>query len=75
MLYRRAVGLDIEGITDAGDHYACTCVGRMYYHGFGMCSNESAAINGYRKAAEQGYADAQFSLEEMYNIRCGVDVK
>ena len=72
-LYRRAVDLDIEGMAEAGDQYAFISFGRMYHHGFGMCSNESAAIKGYDKAAEQGYADAQSNLGEMYNIRYGVD--
>ena len=44
-LYRRAVELDIEGMAEAGDQYACTCLGEMYHWGWGVCSNESVGVN------------------------------
>ena len=44
-LYRRAVDLDIEGMAEAGDQYACTCLGEMYHWGWGVCSNESVGVN------------------------------
>ena len=72
-LYRRAVDLDIEGMAEAGDQYACTCLGEMYHHGWGMDVKYSTAVKWYRKAAEQGYADAQYHLGEMYYYGFGVD--
>ncbi len=72
--YRRAVDLDIEGMAEAGDQYACRCLGKMYLWGWGVCSNEIVAVEWCRKAAEQGYADAQFLLGEMYYYGRGVDV-
>jgi len=58
--YRKAVELDIEGIAEAGDKYAQACLEYMHYnYGCGVNQNYSIAVEWYRKAAEQGYADAQ----------------
>ena len=72
-LYRSAVELDIEGMAEAGDQYACTCLGEMYRRGRGVYRNKSTAVKWCRKAAEQGYADAQFNLGMMYENGWGVD--
>ena len=72
-LYRRAVDLDIEGMAEAGDRFACTCLGEMYEDGQGVDQNYSTAVKWFRKAAEQGYADAQSSLGRMYENGLGVD--
>ena len=42
------------------------CLGRMYHCGRGVDENHSLAVKWFRKEAEQGYADAQFRLEYMY---------
>jgi len=45
----------------------------MYYYGHGVDENESTAAGWCRKAAEQGYATAQFYLGYMYRYGSGVD--
>ena len=45
----------------------------MYDAGEGVPENASAAARWYRKAADQGNADAQFSLASMYEHGRGVD--
>jgi len=69
------VDLDIERMAEAGDRYAQVCLGRMYHFGLGVGKNDSSAVEWYRKAAEQGHADAQFSLRDMYQHGWGVDKK
>ncbi|WP_413700292.1 tetratricopeptide repeat protein [Psychromonas sp. KJ10-10] len=44
----------------------------MYSNGLGVLQDYKKATNWYRKAAEQGDADAQFSLGVMYNNGRGV---
>ena len=38
----------------------------MYDEGYGVPENDAKAVRWYRRAAEQGYADAQFNLGLMY---------
>ena len=63
-LYGMAVELNIEGMAEDGDRYACVCIGRMYRRT--SYKHYSLAVKWYRKAAEQGYDDAQFNLGIMY---------
>ena len=44
----------------------------MFAHGFGVAKDEVAAVNWYRKAAEQGHAQAQNNLGRMYQNGLGV---
>ena len=44
----------------------------MYQFGYGVPENASEAVRGYRKAAEQGYADAQYLLGVMHRDGHGV---
>jgi len=53
-----AVYLDIERMAEAGDQYAQACLGWMHYYGDGVDENKSTAVEWFRKAAAQGYADA-----------------
>ena len=71
--YHWAVDLDIEGMAESGDQYACVCLGEMYYHGRGVDENDSTAVKWFRYAVEQGYANAQFNLGMMYLNGWGVD--
>jgi len=71
--YRRAVDLDIERMVEAGDQSACTCIGEMYHHEWGMDVRYSTAVKWCRKAAEQGHAIARFILGFMYHFGHGVD--
>ena len=44
----------------------------MYRDGVGVPNDDKMAFKWYTKAAEQGYADAQFELGEMYGLGRGV---
>ena len=72
-LYKMAVELNIEGMAENGDKYACAYLGWMYRHGRGVIENCSKAVKWLRKAAEQGHADAQSNLGWMYYFGQGVD--
>ncbi len=65
--------LNIEGMAEDGDKYACACLGWMYGHGRGVDKNHSTGVEWYRKAVEQGQADAQYRLGFMYETGCCVD--
>jgi uncharacterized protein len=41
-------------------------MGLMYAEGQGVPEDDAEAVKWYRKAAEQGLAEAQFNLGEMY---------
>ena len=47
-------------------------LGLMYGNGLGVPQDYAEAVNWYRKAAEQGYAQGQFNLGLMY--RNGLEV-
>ena len=70
-LYGMAVELNIERMAEDGDRYACTCIGRMYRRT--SYKHYSTTVKWFRKAAEQGYANAQFHLGHMYELGWGVD--
>ena len=46
----------------------------MYAKGRGVLKNDATAVGWFRKAAEQGYAKAQYNLGVMYynGVRLGV---
>jgi hypothetical protein len=44
----------------------------MYSQGHGVAKDEQEAARFYKKAAEQGFGDAQFALGEMYSLGRGV---
>ncbi len=44
----------------------------MYFRGEGVSQNYIGAVSWYRRAAEQGYVEAQFSLGVMYGMGFGV---
>ena len=46
--------------------------GQIYEHGRGVVKDEAKAVECYRKAAEQGHADAQYNLGNMYAQGLGV---
>ncbi len=71
--YRKAVDLNIEGLAEAGDQYACVCLGMMHFRGRGVDRSYLTAVEWYRKAAEQGHANAQFLLGSMYHFGEGID--
>jgi TPR repeat protein len=44
----------------------------MYYNGAGVPKNDAEAVKWYRRAADQGMADAQYNLGVMYVSGAGV---
>ena len=48
-------------------------LGVMYANGQGVGQSDATAAKWYRKAAEQGHAQAQFNLGVMYHRGKGVD--
>jgi hypothetical protein len=44
----------------------------MYANGEGVPENDAVAVKWYRKAADQGYASAQYNLGNMYYKGAGV---
>ena len=44
----------------------------MYGNGYGVTQDDATAVKWYRKAAEQGNADAQYNLALMYEDGKGV---
>ena len=55
--------------TDAVDQ---TVLGGIYYQGQGGAKNYQEAAKWFRRAAEQGYAEAQYNLGRMYDYGQGV---
>ena len=47
--YRKALELDIEEMAEAGDKYACTCLGEMYRYGNGVDQITQLPWNGIAK--------------------------
>ena len=47
-------------------------LGECYYEGEGVLLDEVEAVKWFRKAAEQGYADAQHALGVCYFLGAGV---
>lgn len=50
----------------------CNTVGHMYQYGEGIEKDEIEAVSWYRRAAELGYAEAQYNLGFMYYYGKGV---
>ncbi|NTW64079.1 MAG: sel1 repeat family protein [Chlorobiaceae bacterium] len=59
-IQREAAGGSAEAENKLGVYYAI---------GLGVTQDDYEAVTWYRLAAEQGYAEAQFNLEEMYEER------
>ncbi|MDR1828983.1 MAG: sel1 repeat family protein [Methylobacteriaceae bacterium] len=58
--------VDIILAAERGDAKAQYDLGRMYFRGDQISRNPDEAVNWYRKAAEQGLADAQYTLGLSY---------
>src|SRR5215470_9401223 len=57
----------VRPLADQGDARAENQLGNMYFIGSDVPQDCAEAVNWYRKAAEQGYALAQFHLGLMYD--------
>ena len=62
----------LKSSIDLNDKEVQFKIGSMYYNGFGVAQDSVEAAKWYRKAAEQGLAEAQSSLGSMYNNGDGV---
>ncbi|MEI8290559.1 MAG: hypothetical protein WCH99_13905 [Verrucomicrobiota bacterium] len=47
---------------EKGDAEAQFDLGRRYYEGDGVMTNQAESFNWFRKAGEQGHAEAQYRL-------------
>lgn len=63
---------DIKEMAELDDIIAKATLGCMYDCGYGSEQNKSAALEWYRKAAEQGNANAQCNLGYMYRNGNGI---
>ena len=63
----------IMDLANNGDVFAQDTVGDMYDHGRGVEQSYEKAVEWYRKAAEQGYANTQCRLGSMYHDGRGVE--
>src|SRR4029453_245295 len=69
----RKVLAEIRAGADKGDAKARYELGRVFFSGtLGVAKDEAEAVKGFRKAAEQSVADAQFSGGVCYAIGRGV---
>ena len=53
---------EVRAKAEAGDAEAQVKLGDMYYFGRGVPKDYTQAVSWYRKAAQQGYAKAQYNL-------------
>ena len=58
---------------EAGDAEAQHQVGKRYANGVGVETNDTIAVEWYRRAAEQGSASAEYSLGWCYHLGSGVE--
>ena len=62
-----AVALELwQPLAEQGDPDAQTGLGNLYLGGYGVARDEAAAMAWFRKAAERGHANGQFSLASLY---------
>ena len=59
-------------LSQTPDHLTVT-LAICYYNGTGVEKDEQKAVEWYKKAAEQGYASAQFNLAVCYENGTGVE--
>jgi TPR repeat protein len=63
---------DLLAKAQSGDPVALNAVGALYYNGDEVPQNYSEAFKWYKRAAEKGYAEAQYMLGLMYDNGEGV---
>ena len=70
--YDSAFPLLMKGVETINDPEAQYFLGKMYGEGHGVAQDYAAAVEWYRKAAEQGFAPAQCNIGYMYAYGQGV---
>src|SRR5206468_10716792 len=64
---RYAFALEVwQPLAEQGNPDAQAGLGALYLNGLGVTRDEAAAMVWFRKAAEQGHANGQFSLASLY---------
>src|SRR5258708_118816 len=64
---------EIRALAEKGDAPSQVSLGVVFFHGnLGVAKDEVEAVKWYRKAAEQNYAEAQWSLGTCYAYGQGV---
>ena len=53
---------------ESGDAEAQYNIGWMYLNGYGLAMNDSLALEWWRRASDQGYTDATFSIAMLYSL-------
>jgi uncharacterized protein len=62
-----AIALELwQPLAEQGDPDAQAGLGNLHLGGYGVARDEAAAMAWFRKAAEQGHANGQFSLAGLY---------
>lgn len=58
----------LKPYAEAGDPEAQYNIGWMYLNGYGLAMNDSRALEWWKKASDQGYTDASFSIAMLYSL-------
>ena len=65
---------DLQSVVDQDTIGSVSChIGKMHAHSKGTACNSEEATKWYRKAAEQGYAEAQYRLGRFYMYGDGIN--
>ncbi len=58
----------LKPYAESGDAEAQYNIGWMYLNGYGLMMNDSKALEWWRRASDQGYTDASFSIAMLYSL-------
>ena len=61
----------LKPYAEAGDPAAQYNIGWMYLNGYGLAMNDSRALEWWKRASDQGYTDASFSIAMLYSLGQG----
>jgi TPR repeat protein len=58
----------LKPYAESGDAEAQYNIGWMYLNGYGLMMNDSKALEWWKRASDQGYTDASFSIAMLYSL-------
>ena len=61
----------LKPYAEAGDPEAQYNIGWMYLNGYGLAMNDRRALDWWKRASDQGYTDASFSIAMLYSLGQG----
>jgi SH3-like domain-containing protein len=61
----------LKPYAEKGDPEAQYNIGWMYLNGYGLAMNDSRALDWWKRASDQGYSDASFSIAMLYSLGQG----